>query len=212
MATSKSNTWRWVGVFILLVILFLLWLNGRGPEYAQLSAGCCGHQSEIQSEILDTTESKIPPSDQTTIVESVPDVELQLIPEQLNQENLIQEQAIQEPRIAEIACSADMTVAVEFDKGSASVSDVGKQQLDMVAKCISEKTQVVGFTDNSGSDKLNLKLSVLRAQAVVDYMVSQAPNMADLLTATGRGAENPIADNNTEQGRRKNRRIEFVKQ
>ena len=105
-----------------------------------------------------------------------------------------------------------MSVAVEFDSGSATVSAVGMQQLDLVAKCLSEKTEVVGFTDNSGSAELNQKLSEQRAQAVVDYMVSQNPSMADLLTATGHGADNPVADNATEEGRKKNRRIQFVKQ
>lgn len=187
MTTGRSNTWRWVGVFILLVILLLLWLNGYGPSFAGSSLGCCGQATQIV---------EVPAA-----VDPVPDVVLQQAP--------VQDVAV-EPEVP--PCSADMSVAVEFDSGSATVSAVGMQQLDLVAKCLSEKTEVVGFTDNSGSAESNQQLSVQRAQAVVDYMVSQNPSMADLLTATGRGADNPIADNATQEGRKKNRRIQFVKQ
>lgn len=187
MTTSKSNTWRWVGVFILLVILLLLWLNGHGPSFASSGTGCCGQLAQVEEAPAATT------------VEAVPEVVLQMAPAQAT--------------VPEVPpCSADMSVAVEFDSGSATVSAVGMQQLDLVAKCLSAKTEVVGFTDNSGSAELNQKLSEQRAQAVVDYMVSQNPSMADLLTATGHGADNPIADNATEEGRKKNRRIQFVTQ
>ncbi|HEY3299971.1 MAG TPA: OmpA family protein [Methylophilaceae bacterium] len=187
MTTSKSNTWRWVGVFILSVILLLLWLNGHGPSFAGSSTGCCG-------QLVQVVEVPTVPT-----AEPVPEVVLQMAPAQT--------------AVPEVPpCSADMSVAVEFDSGSATVSAVGMQQLDLVAKCLSEKTEVVGFTDNSGSAELNQKLSEQRAQAVVDYMVSQNPSMADLLTATGHGADNPVADNATEEGRKKNRRIQFVKQ
>lgn len=187
MTTSKSNTWRWVGVFILLVILLLLWLNRQGPCCASSNTGCCG-------QLVQVVEAPV-----VAIVEPVPDVVLQEVPVQTV-----------EPEVP--PCSADMSVAVEFDSGSAKVSAMGIQQLDLVAKCLGEKTEVIGFTDNSGSAELNQKLSVQRAQAVVDYMVSQNANMADLLTATGRGADNPVADNTTAEGRKKNRRIQFVKQ
>lgn len=189
MTTSKSNTWRWVGVFILLVILLLLWLNGYGPSFAGSSTGCCGQAAQI---------AELPVA---KAVDPVPDVVLQEVPVPA---------AVVEPEVP--PCSADMSVAVEFDSGSATISATGMQQLDLVAKCLSEKTEVVGFTDNSGPAELNQQLSEQRAQAVVDYMVSKNPSMADLLTATGHGADNPIADNATQEGRKKNRRIQFVKQ
>jgi outer membrane protein OmpA-like peptidoglycan-associated protein len=187
MAIGKSNTWRWVGVFILLVILLLLWLKGHGPCCASSNTGCCG-------QLVQVMEAPVAPT-----VEPVPAVDLQLAPAQ----EIV-------PDVP--PCSADISVAVEFASGSASVSTLGMQQLDLVAKCLSEKTEVVGYTDNSGTSELNQKLSEQRAQAVVEYMINQNPNMADLLSATGYGADNPIADNATAEGRKMNRRIQFVKQ
>jgi outer membrane protein OmpA-like peptidoglycan-associated protein len=188
MTTNQSNTWRWVGVFILLVILLLLWLNGHGPSSAGTGAGCCGAVQEA------------------AVSPALPDVALQQVPPP----EPIPESAEASPAVP--ACSDDMNVAVVFTSGSASLDPVGMLQLDEVAKCLSEKTQVVGYTDSSGSAKGNRQLSKRRAQAVVDYMVSKNAAMSDLLTAVGRGSENPIADNSTEEGRAKNRRIEFLKQ
>ena len=194
MTTNQSNTWRWVGVFILLVILLLLWLNGHGPSFAGTGsagtgAGCCGAGQEA------------------VVGPALPDVALQQVPPP---EPVAEEPPPVVPGVP--ACSDKMNVAVEFTSSSASLDPVGMQQLDEVAKCLSEKTQVVGYTDSSGSAKGNQKLSKLRAQAVVDYMVSKNAAMSDLLTAVGRGSESPIADNSTEEGRAKNRRIEFLKQ
>ena len=56
-----------------------------------------------------------------------------------------------------------------------------------------------------------MKLSQKRAQAVVDKLVSLGIS-ADRLTAVGKGQEEPIADNSTEEGRAQNRRVVFVKQ
>ena len=67
---------------------------------------------------------------------------------------------------------------------------------------------VSGHTDNSGTAEANQKLSEQRAQAVVDYLV-KAGVTSSKLKAAGFGQEKPIADNDTAEGRAKNRRIEF---
>ena len=67
---------------------------------------------------------------------------------------------------------------------------------------------VSGHTDNSGTAEANQQLSEHRAQAVVDYLV-KAGVPSSKLKATGFGQEKPIADNDTAEGRAKNRRIEF---
>ena len=67
---------------------------------------------------------------------------------------------------------------------------------------------VSGHTDNSGTAEANQKLSEQRAQAVVDYLV-KAGVPSSKLKAAGFGQEKPIADNDTTEGRAKNRRIEF---
>jgi outer membrane protein OmpA-like peptidoglycan-associated protein len=71
------------------------------------------------------------------------------------------------------------------------------------------KLQVEGHTDNIGSDEYNQKLSEERADGVRDYLVSQSVVDANV-TARGMGKNDPIADNSTNQGRAKNRRVELV--
>lgn len=70
------------------------------------------------------------------------------------------------------------------------------------------KLNVGGHTDSTGNAAANKALSQRRAQAVVDYLVSKGVD-ASKLVAQGHGSENPVADNKTEEGRFKNRRIEF---
>lgn len=71
------------------------------------------------------------------------------------------------------------------------------------------KLQVEGYTDNIGSDEYNQKLSEQRADSVRDFLVAQ--NVAqDNVSATGFGKDHPIADNSTNDGRAKNRRVELV--
>lgn len=71
------------------------------------------------------------------------------------------------------------------------------------------KVQVEGYTDNIGSDEYNQKLSEERADSVRDYLVSQSVPDGNV-TAKGFGMADPVADNSTNQGRAKNRRVELV--
>jgi|GEM_PF-937533 len=69
---------------------------------------------------------------------------------------------------------------------------------------------VCGYTDNKGSKKANLKMSQKRAQAVIDWLEAHLQTPKSQLAAKGFGSDSPIADNKTEAGRAKNRRVEFV--
>jgi outer membrane protein OmpA-like peptidoglycan-associated protein len=71
------------------------------------------------------------------------------------------------------------------------------------------KTQVEGYTDNIGSEEYNQKLSEQRADGVKDYLVSQSVAEANV-TAQGFGKTHFVADNSTNDGRAKNRRVELV--
>jgi outer membrane protein OmpA-like peptidoglycan-associated protein len=68
--------------------------------------------------------------------------------------------------------------------------------------------KVVGHTDSVGSDEYNLDLSQKRASSVAGYLLGQgvAPNK---VTSEGKGESEPVADNETEEGRAKNRRVEL---
>ena len=70
------------------------------------------------------------------------------------------------------------------------------------------KIDIVGHTDNVGTDKANLTLSENRAKAVKDYLISEKVSESRI-TSSGLGESNPIATNDTKEGRTKNRRVEF---
>lgn len=101
---------------------------------------------------------------------------------------------------------------VEFETGSARLTQQGRALLDQIAdvipKLTSDKVQIIGHTDSSGSRATNLALSQARADAVKAYLIDKGlpPSRFE---ATGVGPDQPLATNSTAEGRAKNRRIEF---
>ena len=71
------------------------------------------------------------------------------------------------------------------------------------------KVEIGGHTDGSGSEKANLKLSEKRAQSAKKYIEDKFNIAGDRMKVKGYGESKPIADNNTNEGRAKNRRVEF---
>ena len=109
----------------------------------------------------------------------------------------------------------DRTTWFEFDRltfetGSAALRPESKEQLDNIAAILkaypSVNVKVGGYTDNTGDDAANLKLSQDRASAVERELVSRGI-ADDRIEAEGYGEQHPVADNSTEEGRAKNRRI-----
>ena len=83
------------------------------------------------------------------------------------------------------------------------------QLLDFLNENITICIEVQGYTDNIGNDASNLKLSENRAQSVYNYLIEQGI-AATRLTYKGFGKSMPVAGNDTEDGRAKNRRTVFV--
>ncbi len=102
--------------------------------------------------------------------------------------------------------------AVLFDFDSAEIHAAGRRLLDEIIDigrlCPELGVLVTGHSDAVGDKGYNIELSERRARAVVDYMVSKGSD-PDRLTPVGFGFSQPIAENSTEEGRAKNRRIEF---
>jgi outer membrane protein OmpA-like peptidoglycan-associated protein len=102
---------------------------------------------------------------------------------------------------------------VTFATDSADISSDFYEVLDSVAIVLNEfeKTyvDVVGHTDSTGRAEYNQALSVRRAQSVADYLMSREV-MPERLVVTGRGQTQPIASNDTTEGRALNRRVEIV--
>ncbi len=81
--------------------------------------------------------------------------------------------------------------------------------IETALRCPTTNIEIAGHTDSDGEDAANQALSEKRAQAVVDYMVKSGLP-ADRFTATGHGGSQPIASNDTNEGKAQNRRIEFL--
>nr|HQU74755.1 OmpA family protein [Calditrichia bacterium] len=101
-----------------------------------------------------------------------------------------------------------------FPVGQATIEDQYKPLLESLAVSIKEfpGTEVVleGHTDAVGSDELNLKLSKERATVVKDYLVSNFDIDPERIVAAGFGETRPVASNDSQVGRAKNRRIDAV--
>ncbi len=100
---------------------------------------------------------------------------------------------------------------VEFDTGKATIRPDSFSRLDSVVEFMAHKKdariEISGHTDNVGNPKANKTLSEQRAQACRNYIVSKGIDKKRL-AAVGFGDEHPIAPNDSEEGRQKNRRIE----
>jgi outer membrane protein OmpA-like peptidoglycan-associated protein len=99
-----------------------------------------------------------------------------------------------------------------FDYGKSTLRPESTNELERLIKLLNDiptlKIEISGYTDSKGSAEFNQKLSESRAKAVVDYLV-KAGIVADRLTFVGYGKEQPIATNDTDDGRQMNRRTEF---
>lgn len=80
---------------------------------------------------------------------------------------------------------------------------------DILQKNPNMKIEIQGHTDSDGSETYNLTLSDKRARAVTDYLINKRQVQASRLTSKGFGESQPIATNNTEEGKQQNRRVEF---
>jgi peptidoglycan-binding protein ArfA len=102
---------------------------------------------------------------------------------------------------------------INFDTDGFTLTADSQQVLDQVAdrlkSCPDSNVAVNGYTDDTGDDATNIPLSDNRAKSVANYLVSQGV-AGDHVTSTGLGSANPIADNNTPDGRAQNRRVEIT--
>jgi OOP family OmpA-OmpF porin len=107
-----------------------------------------------------------------------------------------------------------IAIYVNFETGKAAITPDSSKTLDNAAAAIEAggniMIEVAGHTDTTGTAESNLRLSEERAKAVMAALVQRGIK-AEQLTAKGYGQTVPIADNRTEEGRAKNRRVELVK-
>ena len=107
-----------------------------------------------------------------------------------------------------------VTNNILFETGKATLKPESMEEIQKVAdymkKNPSARFEVQGHTDNQGSDAVNDPLSQQRAQAVVDALEKLGCDPFNM-RAVGKGSHEPVAPNTTDEGRAKNRRVEFIK-
>lgn len=103
---------------------------------------------------------------------------------------------------------------INFDFGKSTIKKesmpIVEQIIEMMKQAKDIKISVEGHTDSDGSNESNLKLSEARAKSVAEAIIKGGIDKSRLTTA-GFGEEKPIADNSTEEGKAKNRRVELIK-
>jgi peptidoglycan-binding protein ArfA len=112
---------------------------------------------------------------------------------------------------------ADITSAlrtpITYQHAESSLTSSAKTELTAIANaikaCPDARVTVIGHTDNTGSDAVNIPLSDNRARSVADYLVSQGVP-AGSVSSRGEGSSAPVASNDTADGRAQNRRTEIT--
>ncbi|MGB0360538.1 MAG: OmpA family protein, partial [Endozoicomonas sp.] len=101
---------------------------------------------------------------------------------------------------------------ITFDSSRSEIKSAFYPVLGSVAKVFKEYDrnliEIIGYTDSTGGDKINLPLSQERAKSVADYLIFQRVP-ATRITAFGHGSQDPIASNSNASGRAQNRRVEI---
>jgi OOP family OmpA-OmpF porin len=118
---------------------------------------------------------------------------------------------------AGLAAGEIVLEGIQFRVNSAELTEASQATLDVVGAAIvgaaaqepGLKVEVQGHASSDGNDAYNMQLSERRAKSVRDYLVSKHASLDDVLTSKGYGETQPIASNDTPEGREKNRRVEF---
>jgi outer membrane protein OmpA-like peptidoglycan-associated protein len=117
----------------------------------------------------------------------------------------------------ELVPKADIAaITLQFAFNSAELTPASEKNLDALGQALGSATlkpccfAIEGYTDSIGGDNYNRKLSIERARSVINYLDSRAEVERQRTVAAGFGKAHPIASNETEEGRQKNRRVEVV--
>jgi len=230
-AVPAKKIWPWIALIIAAVVLFFLWRSCRTQELtqkateaakqaataAQGTADKAAETAKQAASAVQDTAGKV--ADQARdawaalgkfFSKKLPSgVELN-IPELGVENKLIAFiEDPQRPVDDKTWFSFDRLI---FETGKATLKPESQEQLKNIAEILKAYSKVTikigGYTDNTGDPQANLRLSQQRADAVMADLVKLGVE-AGRLKAEGYGQEHPIADNSTEEGRAKNRRIDI---
>lgn len=130
------------------------------------------------------------------------------------EKEVMQQQVKADGLLNELNAKGHVPVYINFDFGKATIPGNQMALIDEIYSLLAGNPglnlQIEGHTDNVGSADSNKRLSEQRAKSVVNFLVQKGISPSRL-SAAGYGLDKPIADNSSEEGRAKNRRVELVK-
>ncbi|MEM9063266.1 MAG: OmpA family protein [Pseudomonadota bacterium] len=179
-------------------------LSAHGEGEAQMS----GHRVTFRTTV-ETAEAA--GRAHTALIDSLPDFQV-TTHMKVDLPSAFSEIALPGIRCADALSRQIVARPVDFDTGSSVLTSESQAVMDTLIetlnRCNGDPIEIGGHTDAQGSADLNLRLSQSRAEAVRNALIERGVPL-DMLVARGYGESEPIADNKTEAGRARNRRIEF---
>ncbi len=166
-------------------------LNGTAPDIASVEEAKKAIMSVWGIRLVEC-RCQIPEARSTTATQSSPNLEEEQCQKKIN--DLLKKHSI------------------EFASGSSKISSDSfsllQKLITITQNCPGKQIKIAGHTDNIGNSGKNNTLSLARAEAVLDYFQNSGV-MKDRLKAVGYGDSSPVVSNDTKEGRKRNRRIEF---
>jgi flagellar motor protein MotB len=190
--TRRAAGWLWPVALLALAIAGLLWWNGRvrTPSTSAVNTVSRG---------IDTAGTSV-----RTIGRALPGGVKMTVPTGGMEDRLISYLA------SPTGLGSFEFDRLEFETGSTTLTPRSRAQITDVARILNAypnaRVQIAGYTDNTGDEATNLALSRGRAEAVMNALRENGAPAASM-AAQGFGSQNPIADNATEAGRARNRRV-----
>ena len=116
--------------------------------------------------------------------------------------------------LADAEAISTKQVSINFPSGSYTLDEnmktiIDLQFLDIAKSFANSRIRIEGNTDNTGSRQSNIIISKKRAQAVADYLINEHGFDKNRFVIIGNGPDKPVANNNSNEGRAKNRRTDF---
>jgi outer membrane protein OmpA-like peptidoglycan-associated protein len=190
---ERSASWLWPILLLALATAFLLWWTGRSRTPTPTQA------VNTASRGIDTLGSSA-----RALTRTLPGGIQLSVPAGGMEDRLISYLA------APTGNGTFNFDRLEFETGSATLTPRSRQQLVDVARILNAypnaRVQIAGYTDNTGDEAANMALSRGRAESVMNALRENGAAAANL-SAQGFGSQNPVADNTTEEGRARNRRV-----
>ncbi len=177
--------------------------KGQAGSASVAAAGAVGHQ-------VDGNKSRYAGALAGNAAGRYMDEQQQALEDKLRQEQAANE--IQISRLPDNSLKLNLSSKVSFDSDSAMIQRGFQDSLNKVANVLADypstAVHVIGYTDSSGPEQYNIQLSVKRASSVQGYLTTQGVRL-DRTRIKGFGESMPVANNASDIGRQRNRRVEI---